>query len=75
MNWAYCSPVGAGDGNRTRDPLLGRQMLYQLSYTDVYGQGFHAKKPQHFPSFRAVRNRKRRTRSPGRLPGGAAERI
>lgn len=26
---------GAGDGNRTRDTLLGGQMLYRLSYTDV----------------------------------------
>ena len=26
---------GVGDGDRTRDPLLGRQMLYRLSYTDV----------------------------------------
>ena len=24
--------VGAGDGTRTRDSLLGRQALYQLSY-------------------------------------------
>ena len=24
---------GAGDGTRTRDPQLGRLMLYQLSYT------------------------------------------
>jgi hypothetical protein len=24
---------GAGDGTRTRDHLLGRQMLYQLSYS------------------------------------------
>lgn len=29
------SPRGASDGDRTRDPLLGRQMLYQLSYTGV----------------------------------------
>ena len=26
-------PFGAGDGIRTRDPQLGRLMLYQLSYT------------------------------------------
>ena len=25
--------VGAGNGTRTRDPLLGKQMLYQLSYS------------------------------------------
>ena len=25
--------TGAGDGIRTRDPQLGRLMLYQLSYT------------------------------------------
>lgn len=30
------SPRGASDGDRTRDPLLGRQMLYQLSYTGVF---------------------------------------
>ena len=27
--------VGAGDGTRTRDDLLGRQALYQLSYSRV----------------------------------------
>ena len=27
--------VGAGDGTRTRDSLLGRQELYQLSYSRV----------------------------------------
>jgi hypothetical protein len=26
-------PVGAGDGTRTRDSLLGGQELYQLSYS------------------------------------------
>ncbi len=26
---------GAGDGTRTRDHLLGRQALYQLSYSRV----------------------------------------
>ena len=25
--------IGAGDGIRTRDPQLGKLMLYQLSYT------------------------------------------
>ncbi len=25
--------AGAGDGTRTRDALLGRQVLYQLSYS------------------------------------------
>ena len=25
--------TGAGNGTRTRDPLLGKQMLYQLSYS------------------------------------------
>ena len=25
--------LGAGDGTRTRDALLGRQVLYQLSYS------------------------------------------
>ena len=27
------SKLGAGDGTRTRDNLLGRQGLYQLSYS------------------------------------------
>ena len=27
------SRIGAGDETRTRDPQLGRLMLYQLSYT------------------------------------------
>ncbi len=27
------SKTGAGDGTRTRDPQLGRLMLYQLSYS------------------------------------------
>ena len=30
------SPLGASDGPRTRDNLLGRQMLYQLSYTSIF---------------------------------------
>ena len=25
--------IGAGDGTRTHDPLLGKQMLYRLSYS------------------------------------------
>lgn len=25
--------IGAGDGTRTRDPKLGKLVLYQLSYT------------------------------------------
>ena len=29
----------AGDGTRTRDPQLGRLMLYQLSYTRVVFSG------------------------------------
>lgn len=27
---------GAGDGIRTRDVLLGRQVFYQLNYADVW---------------------------------------
>ena len=30
---------GAGDGTRTRDSLLGRQILYQLSYSRTRGRG------------------------------------
>jgi hypothetical protein len=32
---ALCAFCGAGDGTRTRDSLLGRQVLYQLSYPRV----------------------------------------
>ena len=28
---------GAGDGTRTRDLLITNQLLYQLSYTSMYG--------------------------------------
>ncbi len=37
---------GAGDEVRTRDPQLGRLMLYQLSYTRfmVVGEGFEPSK-------------------------------
>ena len=28
-------PYGAGDGVRTRDPELGKLVLYQLSYTRI----------------------------------------
>ena len=31
-------PCKAGDGTRTRDPQLGRLMLYQLSYTRKIGR-------------------------------------
>ena len=30
---SHCQKTGAGDEIRTRDPQLGRLMLYQLSYT------------------------------------------
>src|SRR5215210_7536861 len=30
-----CAFQGAGDGTRTRDSLLGKQVLYQLSYPRV----------------------------------------
>ena len=30
---SYYQEIGAGDEIRTRDPQLGRLMLYQLSYT------------------------------------------
>ena len=30
---SHWDQIGAGDGTRTRDPLLGKQMLYQLSYS------------------------------------------
>src|SRR5260370_39362663 len=32
-------PAGAGDGTRTRDALLGRQVLYQLSYSRAVRRG------------------------------------
>ena len=31
--------IGAGDGTRTRDNLLGRQELYQLSYSRAGAEG------------------------------------
>ncbi len=31
--------LGAGDGARTRDNLLGRQELYQLSYSRAGAEG------------------------------------
>ena len=31
--------MGAGDGTRTRDSLLGRQELYQLSYSRAGAEG------------------------------------
>ncbi len=34
------SRTGAGDGIRTRDPQLGRLMLYQLSYSREWVEGF-----------------------------------
>ena len=43
---SQCQKTGAGDETRTRDPQLGRLMLYQLSYTrpkksfPVQGVGF-----------------------------------
>ena len=30
---SYVGPCGAGNGTRTRNPQLGRLMLYQLSYS------------------------------------------
>jgi hypothetical protein len=33
--------LGAGDGTRTRDALLGRQVLYQLSYSRVANERTH----------------------------------
>lgn len=30
--------IGAGGRNRTRDPLITSQVLYQLSYTGVGGE-------------------------------------
>ena len=34
------SPYGGGNRVRTDDPLLAGQVLYQLSYTPVYGSSF-----------------------------------
>ena len=36
---------GAGDGIRTRDPNLGKVVLYQLSYTRRYGRFYSWKEP------------------------------
>jgi hypothetical protein len=35
----------AGDGVRTRDPQLGKLMLYQLSYTRDGGKLAHGERP------------------------------
>jgi hypothetical protein len=39
----YCSPFtafyGAGNGIRTRDPNLGKVVLYQLSYSRIFSKG------------------------------------
>ena len=32
----FLGSFGAGDGTRTRDNLLGRQGLYQLSYSRIF---------------------------------------
>ncbi len=39
---------GAGDGTRTRDNLLGRQELYQLSYPRDFEANFGPDRPK-FP--------------------------
>ena len=38
LHSAYCLLlcIGAGDGIRTRDPNLGKVVLYQLSYTRIH---------------------------------------
>jgi hypothetical protein len=36
--------IGAGDGTRTRDSLLGGQELYQLSYSRVCSYNFNVKR-------------------------------
>ena len=38
VNVGTIGHVEAGDGTRTRDPQLGRLMLYQLSYSRVRRQ-------------------------------------
>ena len=32
----FCSPSGAENGTRTRDPNLGKVVLYQLSYFRLF---------------------------------------
>ena len=34
---ARCPDLGAEDGTRTRDPDLGKVVLYQLSHFRIYG--------------------------------------
>ena len=34
----FLSIIGAEDGTQTRDPQLGRLMLYQLSYSRIFAQ-------------------------------------
>ena len=38
MPWSGGSRLGGADETRTRDPLLAKQMLYQLSYDPRLGQ-------------------------------------
>ena len=35
-NFSMLKIIGAGDEARTRDPQLGKLMLYQLSYTRIF---------------------------------------
>ncbi len=38
MTCLRCSQFGGADETRTRDPLLAKQMLYQLSYDPKIGR-------------------------------------
>jgi hypothetical protein len=39
LQWNYHTLDGAGDRNRTRNPLLTKQVLCQLSYTGFLSEG------------------------------------
>ncbi len=56
---------GAGDETRTRDPQLGRLMLYQLSYTRLY----HSRLPIFDCRFENSKQQTNRQLTIGNRPG------
>ncbi len=60
---------GAGDGTRTRDSLLGRQVLYQLSYSREQRSGRGDRIRTYDPSVpNAVRYQLRHTPTARSIP-------
>ena len=67
--------IGAGDETRTRDPQLGRLMLYQLSYTRSSHFGFRIWDFGFSLTSHVSVNPKSEIRIPKSLPSGAGGRI